>query len=516
MNAILHEARLAIHIVWRRRWLALGVAWAIALAGWLVISLIPNAYTSTAKVFVQPRSILPQAVGITGNDQQAGIDSVRQTLLAGENLAEVIKGTPLERQATNPRSQAAVITRLQTAIDVKSVQDNLFTIAATLSGGGLTDAENAALAQQIVGRLVDRFVQGNGASDIAEAQQSLKFMDRQLAERGAALQDADQKRSAFEQRYLGALPGTGSIEDRMGLARSQLSDIESQLAAASSSAAAINGQLAATPATIPGVPVAGAPSGARAQVAQLRAQLAQDQAQGWTDQHPDVIALRSQIARMSGAAASEPTGGGAASQPNPAWSSLRAMQADKQATAAALASRRAQIMGDLNNFARVQAEQPQVASQQAELARNYDVLKSAYDKLLTDRENVKLRADAQSQGGTVAVSVLELPQKPRVPSKPNRLILLSAVLILALGAGAGTAYLRAKLTTSYSTPAALAAASGLPVLGSVSFVRGERQQEARARQMRLVRRNGGRAGRRLGAAAGRRVRPARPDGLRNA
>jgi polysaccharide chain length determinant protein (PEP-CTERM system associated) len=492
MNALIEEARIALHVVWRRRWLALGVAWAVALVGWLAVSLIPNSYRSTAKVYVQPQSILPAAVGITANDQQAAVDGVRQTLLSANNLTEVIGQTDLAKRAQTPREVASLVSRLQTAIEIKSTQDNFFEISATLSGGGFTDAQNAHLSQDVVQKLVDRFVAGSSAGDAAEAQRSLAFMDKQLATRGAALQDADAKRSAFEQRYLAALPGTGAIEDRIALARTQISDIDSQLASASSSAAAIGGELAATPATIPGAAVAGTVSGARAQVAALQGQLADDRARGWTDQHPDVVALKGQIARLSGAASAEPVGGGpGASQPNPAYASLAAMAAEKRANAAALSARRGQLQADIDRFANIQQTQPEVASQQAELSRNYDVLKSGYDKLLGDREAVKLRADAQATTGSVAVRVIQPPALPRVPAKPMRPLLLTGVLLLALGAGAGTAWARAKLTTSYSTPAALSAASGLPVLGAIGFVAGARQQAVRAKQLKWFAGTGG-------------------------
>ncbi|NKN33353.1 chain length-determining protein, partial [Marichromatium bheemlicum] len=38
--------------MWRYRWLALIVAWAIAIAGWTVVSRIPDEYRSSARVFV--------------------------------------------------------------------------------------------------------------------------------------------------------------------------------------------------------------------------------------------------------------------------------------------------------------------------------------------------------------------------------------------------------------------------------------------------------------------------------
>jgi hypothetical protein len=149
------------------------------------------------------------------------------------------------------------------------------------------------------------------------------------------------------------------------------------------------------------------------------------------------------------------------------------------------------LQADIDRFANIQQTEPQVASQQAELSRDYDVLKSGYDKLLSDREAMKLRADAQASTGSVAVRVLQAPARPRVPAKPMRPLLLTGVLLVALGAGAGVAWARAKLTTSYSTPAALATASGLPVLGAIGFVAGEKQKAARAQQLKWFAGTGG-------------------------
>ena len=198
-----------------------------------------------------------------------------------------------------------------------------------------------------------------------------------------------------------------------------------------------------------------------------------------------MIAVKSQIARLAGAAAAEPAGGGmGASQPNPAYMSMRAMVAEKQATYAALATRHAQIQADLAAFASKQAADPDITAQQAKLARDHDVLQAAYDKLLTDREAIKLRADAQNSPGSTQVRVIDGPSLSKVPAKPKRPLLLSGVLLLALIGGAGAAFLRAKLQTSYSTPAALAAASGLPVLGAVSYVRGPKQKALEAQQIK--------------------------------
>ena len=80
MNGIYDEARLALHAIWTRRWIALAAAWCVAVLGWLFVSQIHNTYESHARVFVQMQTILPAKVGITAADQQKAVDTVRQTV----------------------------------------------------------------------------------------------------------------------------------------------------------------------------------------------------------------------------------------------------------------------------------------------------------------------------------------------------------------------------------------------------------------------------------------------------
>ncbi|MBV9841171.1 MAG: chain-length determining protein [Sphingomonadaceae bacterium] len=478
MNAVWEEARIALHVIWQRRWIALAAAWAIALIGWLAISLVPNRYESSAKIFVQSGSVLSDKVGITPNDQRADIDRVQGTLLSADNLAQVVRGTDLARQATNPADMNAQIVRLQKAVTVKQLGDNLFTITADMSAGGFSDGQNAKLARAVVQKLIDQFVSENVAGSRNDNENSLHFLDAQLAQRQQQLATAEQKQIDFEQRFMGLLPGTGSIEERMSTARSQLDDIESNLAAAQSSLAAVSSEMGSTPATIAAPSLGGGGGG----LSDLQGQLAGLKARGLTDMHPDVVALKTQIAAMQAAGAGGASAGG--TQPNPLYVSLRGMAAEKQATVSALSARRAQISSEIAQFQAKQAAQPEVASQAAQLARDHDVLKAAYDKLLQDREDVKLRADAEAQGSGVQFRVIDPPSAPRVPVAPNRPLLLTGVLLLAVAGGAGAAYAHAKLQSSYSTVDQLALASGLQVVGAVTAVLAPRQKAERGEKLK--------------------------------
>jgi polysaccharide chain length determinant protein (PEP-CTERM system associated) len=466
MDGLYEQVRIAIHQVWTRRWLALGAAWGLCLLGWLVVALIPNTYESKARVFVQMQSILPNQIGITPQEQQTDLNRVKQTLTSAGNLEKVVRRTDLNSLVASERDLARQVGKLREAIKVTAQQDNLFEITATASVSGFSNAQNAKLSAGIVQNLLDLFVEENLAGDRADTGRTLAFLDEELRRREQALQQAEQRRVEFEQRFLGVLPGEGSIAQRMSSARVELNNVEQQLMQAQSSLAALRGQLNSTPPTIPGYDGGGGT--AASQIAVLEAQLGQAASRGWTDSHPDVVALRSQIARLRPQASREPRGAGG--MPNPAYVSLRGMVAEREGQVQASQARKNQLQSDMALLTSKQASEPGVAAEQSRLNRDYEVLKRQYDKLLEDREQLRLRSDVQSKTDAIKFKVIDPPSQPTVPATPNRPLLLTLVLFLAVGGGMGAAFLRGQLQTTFPTQSRLEQATGLPVLGAISEV----------------------------------------------
>ncbi|MBX3565048.1 MAG: chain-length determining protein [Sphingomonas sp.] len=478
MGSLFDEVRGALHAVWGRRWIALIIAWGLCLAGWLVVSQMPNNYESRARIFVQLRQILPGADGNNQAAQQRDIDRVRQTLTSAVNLEKVVRGTDLARTVANDRDIADRIAGLQKAIKLTAQADNLFEISVTAPSG--------KLAKQIAQKLIDIFVEGNLADNRDASSQSMQFLDAQLDARQKQLQEAEAKKADFQARYLGSLPGTGSLNDRIAAARTQAAQVQSDLAAAQSGLNAVNAQMAGTPANIAGAGGGAVAGPARARLATLQGQLGEARARGFTDNHPDVIALKAQIAQATGAAAREPMyGGGGGGSSNPLYLSLKAMQADKSATVAMLVQRKNQIEGDLAALEAKIAEAPGVAAEQGQIDREYQVLKDQYDKLLSDREQLKVTSQAQTVSDTVKFNVIDPPTQPRAPTAPNRPLLLTAVLIAGLGAGVAAAFALAKLRTTFSTASKLEKASGMPVIGSIGEVLTSAQIALRRKKLTL-------------------------------
>jgi polysaccharide biosynthesis transport protein len=476
MNGLYDEFRIAVHSVWNRRWLALAVAWGVCLLGWLVVAMIPNKYESKAQIQVQTQSILSDQVGINPQDQRKSIQQLQQTLTSSPNLEKVVRGTELGSTIATDSELAGKIEGLRANIEVKAEQDDFFAITVK--------QPSPKLARDVVQKLIDVAEEDNIAGDRKETSQTLRFLDAQIEARQKQLQEAEAKRVAYETQNLGLLPGVGSVSQRMEASRAELGQIESQLVQARSSLAALNGQLAGTPATLntPSMGGGGAPSA----LGQAQGELASMRARGFTDSHPDVIAMKNQIAALRSAGGGGSSGGSVGYKtPNPAYSSLQSMRAEREASATALQARKSAIQADMAQMAAKQTAEPGVAAEYARINRDHDVLKAQYEKLVADRDNVRLRGQVETQTDAVQFKVVKTPTLSNVPAAPNRPLLLALVLFAGLGAGVGTAFALGHLQTSYPTAAKLERASGLPVIGSISQMLTGAERAARKQKMKL-------------------------------
>jgi uncharacterized protein involved in exopolysaccharide biosynthesis len=112
MGNLYEEIRIAIHGVWNRRWVALAIAWALCLAGWLAVAVVPNSYESKARIFVQTDDVLADQIGIGSTDRRRDIERVRQTLTSSVNLEKVVRATRLGDNVTTDKQMESAVASL--------------------------------------------------------------------------------------------------------------------------------------------------------------------------------------------------------------------------------------------------------------------------------------------------------------------------------------------------------------------------------------------------------------------
>jgi uncharacterized protein involved in exopolysaccharide biosynthesis len=180
MEAIYTEIRIALYAIWRMRWLALAVAWAFCLVGWVMVMRVPAAYESSARIQVQVKSLFADGAE---NDMQRNVDRVRQSLTSTEILKRVVRTVSNGERPLTSYESLSLIGALRSGISITAQGDDLLEIKTRISLKGISEQQTAAIARNVTQKLIEIFIQENVIGSKANNAETLSFLDQELARR---------------------------------------------------------------------------------------------------------------------------------------------------------------------------------------------------------------------------------------------------------------------------------------------------------------------------------------------
>jgi polysaccharide chain length determinant protein (PEP-CTERM system associated) len=234
-------------------------------------------------------------------------------------------------------------------------------------------------------------------------------------------------------------------------------------------------------------PTLGSSSYARSTAAKLRKyreQLA-DLLTQFTEEHPDVQALRARIDNLQNGGADD--GSASLDQPddesgneyNPVYQELKVQESQARIEVSTLQITLAEKQQKLEDLQRSIDIIPQVEADLAKLNRDYSITKERYLSLVERRESARMAQKVEQSNNDVVFRVVDAPVVPLLPSGPNRPLLLAGVLVVALGAGVGWTILMFLLYPTFVDYKQLKKMIDLPVLGAISLQVGPEQTRNR-------------------------------------
>jgi uncharacterized protein involved in exopolysaccharide biosynthesis len=160
--------------VWRRRWMALLVAWIICIAGWAFVVSKPNFYTSTARLYVDTESILsPLLKGLAVEENvRPEIEVLKRSLTSRSNLEKVARLTDLDITATTPAQMQFLLNSIKSRTSLESQGLSVVSIS-------YTDLDPVR-ARDVTAALTDIFIEMNLGEDREEFEDAQLFLDRQI------------------------------------------------------------------------------------------------------------------------------------------------------------------------------------------------------------------------------------------------------------------------------------------------------------------------------------------------
>jgi polysaccharide chain length determinant protein (PEP-CTERM system associated) len=459
----------------RHRWKALLLAWLICIPGWVAVYSLPSQYQSSARMYVDAEAILGALLrGIAVDSSPAAqVDMLTRTLLSRPNLERVIAKTDLDLRITDAASRDALIESLGKQIRITPQTRQLFRIEYS--------DRDPRLAYDVVRTLIELFMERAASNDRQQMQTARAFVAQQVATYEAQLREAEQRRAEFIARYVDILPSAGGGGSRLEAGRQKLQTLRGNLTDTERRRDILREQLAQIPATLAQAQAAAgaAGGGGDGRLAQAERQL-RELLLRYTDQHPDVVTLRSVInelraggggggsatprAPRAPAGTAAPAAGGPA---NPLYETIRLRLVDVEGEVASLQRQVREEEADVARLENLARTAPHVAAEAQNMDRDYAVLRKNYEELLARRESLQIAGAARTDAERVRLEVIDPPTVPTTPSGPPRLIFASAVLAVGLGAGVALVFLLIQIDRGFYSTHDLRGL-GLPVLGGIS------------------------------------------------
>jgi polysaccharide chain length determinant protein (PEP-CTERM system associated) len=476
---------------WRFRWFALATAFGVAVIGWAVVFALPDRYAADARVFVDTRTALKPALQGLTTDQNvdAQINFVHQSLLEGPQLERIAAETGvLPASTTDARERTEILKAFSNKIVLTVTnagnQGDERATAGTIYGFHFFDPSRER-ALLVVKTLLNTFVEETLGGKREGSEEAQKFLEAQIKDYEQRLSVAEDKLATFKKKNVGLMPSEQGgyfaqlqtetdaekkAEVDLSVAMSRREELVKQLHGDEAVSAAGGGLMAG----IGPNGMAGA-GDTLSRIQETQAKL-DELLLKYTEQHPDVIATRAtledlkkrramELAALRRGDAAAVAASGAAN--SPVYQSMQLELNKVDVEIAALRRELAQHQVTVADLKQRLNTAPQVEAEFQQLNRDYDVNKAQYTALLESYQKARLGERADN-AGSVRFEVVLPPTSPVIPAWPNRPLWLTAVWIVALAAGAGSAYMLHMHRPVVSSARAVNEVTSFPVLGVVS------------------------------------------------
>jgi polysaccharide chain length determinant protein (PEP-CTERM system associated) len=391
------------------------------------------------------------------------------------NVEKVIHMAAMDAGLNTPEEREKLIARLTRDLTIKSAgRENLYTIAYA--------DQNPVQAKRVVQSLLTIFMQGSLGNKRDDSDSAQQFIEEQLQSYSEKLVAAEDAVTEFKRRHLGQTPvGGQDYYARLSDSKAALRQAMLELRVALNSRDAIKQQLAEIKSRLGDKgAVTRADSAIDARIRALE-QTLDSLRLNYTEQHPDVVAtvrIIGQLREQKEAEEKIAKPGPSAPQGS-AYQQLTVALASAEANVAAMKARADEYAIRHNELQAAANAQPQVEAEYKQLTRDYEVIKVRYDRLLERRESARISGDVEASDVVMGFRVIDPPQVPLGLKQPNRLRLMTMVLLAALGSGLGFAFLLSQMRPTIDDERSLRDVSGLHVLGTVAMAWNAKQKRRR-------------------------------------
>ncbi|MDL1956552.1 MAG: lipopolysaccharide biosynthesis protein [Candidatus Desulfofervidus auxilii] len=528
--------------IFKRRKKAFLISFTLVFLSFLLLAiLLPPVYRSTATILIEEQEIPPDLVRttVTGYVEER-LQAITQQIMSRPRLLEVINRFNLYADLREKLTIDEIIEKMRDSIELETIsievpnpREKAATIAFTLSYEG----KEPNTVQQVTNYLASLYLEENLKNRETKAKETTQFLEAQIDMLKKHIEELDKKIAEFKEKHLTELPELTQLNlQNLRRLSDEIARLDDQIAMLQERKIYLEGQLATINPYLPII----SETGERILTPEKRLELLKNQyisaiatlspkhpdvlklkkeieslekevkvrnelqndikrlenlksqlaslKERLSDKHPDIKRLKREIAELEKKIekSSNELKTTIVKEPdNPSYINLSTQIASTEMEIENLKKQREELRKKLEDYQRRLERMPEVEKEYQSLLRDKTNAEIKYRELMDKLMEAKVAERLESSQKGERFTIIDPPQYPEEPCKPNRLAIILIGFILSLGTGIAAVSIAEYIDHSVKGVKDIASITSIPVIGILPIIETEEDIAAK-KKIKLV------------------------------
>jgi protein tyrosine kinase modulator len=477
----------------RRKSLILMIAGVVFLIGLVTAFVWPPTYQSSSTILIEEQEIPTDLIQSTVTSYAAQrIQVISQRVMARNNLMEIVEKYDLYTKERKRKTTEEVLGAMRNDIGLDMITANVMDPrtgrpgAATIAFSLSFKSTSPQQAQKVASELTTLYLNENLKSRTEKAAETTDFLTVEATRLSDEISRLEGQLSAFKERNLYTLPESRGLNTQsLQRAENELADIDTKIQSLEERKIYLGGQLPLLDPYSSGDVMSpsarldalrtqyislasryspdhpdvtriqneikalemetgdyASPDDLRAQLERLRQELATAE-QTYTEEHPDVKRLKRQIAALESEIqnprAAPRESATTVNADNPAYVNLQTQLQAADSELRSLKTRRVKAQEKIAEYEERLLLTPKIEQEYRMIARDLDQTSARYQATKAKQMTAEVGQEMEKARKGEKFTLIDPAVLPEEPISPNRPAIIFLSLVLALGAGVGSA-----------------------------------------------------------------------------
>ena len=524
----------------RRRGMMALVAGTVFLLGLITAFVWPPTYQASATILIEEQDIPRELIQSTVTSYAAQrIQVISQRVMSRTNLLEIVekynlyenerKRNTIEEVLSEMRADIGIDMITAEVMDPRTGRPTAATIAFTLG----FKSESPTQAQKVASELTTLYLNENLKSRTEKAAEAYDFLTAESTRLSEEIDRLETMLAGFKERNVNTLPELRDLNTQI-LERTEreMTDVDTQIRNLEERRIYLGGQLGVLDPYSSGEVLSPAArldalrteyirlasryspdhpdvtgvkreikalemetgqyataDDLRREIELLRKELAVLQ-QTYTEEHPDVKRLKRQIASLEQELQNPPPtprqAPAPASADNPAYVTLQSQLAAADTEIRSLRTKRSQLADKVQEYENRLMQTPKVEQEFRAIARDLDHATRRYQEIKAKQMTAEVGQEMEKERKGEKFTLIDPAVLPEEPVSPNRPAIVFLSLVLALGAGVGSAAVAESMSSAVRGAKGMVALLNTAPLAIIPYLPSAAETRARKQKRRIL------------------------------